>query len=226
MSSYSIARKIRARKLGLLLVDARTTLRRTQEECARVLGVSIETYQTYELGSKSPSLPEMEVLAFFLGLPLDHFWGNQALAQTQSRQNLETPERIIPIRNHALAEKLRETRLNAGLSLDELGARVSIAEDLLGKYEAGDLVISVPELETITTELQVPLATFLDQESPVGQWRIQQENIEKFLELPQNLQEFVSLPVNRPYVELAQRLSGLSVERLRSIAEGLLEITY
>ena len=39
------------------------------------------------------------------------------------------------------------------------------------------------------------------------------------------MQQFVSKPVNQPYLELAQRLSEMSVERLRSVAEGLLEIT-
>jgi hypothetical protein len=48
----------------------------------------------------------------------------------------------------------------------------------------------------------------------------------KFLDLPAPLQDFVCKPVNRPYVELALKLSELSVERLRAIAEGLLEITY
>jgi hypothetical protein len=32
--------------------------------------------------------------------------------------------------------------------------------------------------------------------------------------------------VNLPYIHLAIRLSDLSVEKLRSVAEGLLEITY
>ena len=32
-------------------------------------------------------------------------------------------------------------------------------------------------------------------------------------------------PVNLPYLEIAQRLSGLSVEKLRAMAEGLLDIT-
>jgi len=37
---------------------------------------------------------------------------------------------------------------------------------------------------------------------------------------------FISKPVNLPYLELAMRLSDLSAEKLRGVAEGLLEITY
>jgi hypothetical protein len=43
--------------------------------------------------------------------------------------------------------------------------------------------------------------------------------------MPVDLQTFVSKPINRPYLELAQRLSEMSVDKLRSVAEGLLEIT-
>jgi hypothetical protein len=39
------------------------------------------------------------------------------------------------------------------------------------------------------------------------------------------LQSFVSQPINRPYIELAQRLSEMPTAKLRTIAEGLLEIT-
>jgi hypothetical protein len=67
---------------------------------------------------------------------------------------------------------------------------------------------------------------FFDKSGPVGQWRKEQDAVGKFKDLPANLQDFVCKPVNRPYVELALKLSELSVERLRAIAEGLLEITY
>jgi hypothetical protein len=48
----------------------------------------------------------------------------------------------------------------------------------------------------------------------------------KFLELPPEIQQFVCKPVNRPYLELAMRLSELNAEKLRAVAEVLLEITY
>ena len=45
------------------------------------------------------------------------------------------------------------------------------------------------------------------------------------MELPAELQAFVSQPVNRPYLELAIKLSSMSSDKLRSVAEGLLDIT-
>ena len=37
---------------------------------------------------------------------------------------------------------------------------------------------------------------------------------------------FVCKPVNRPYLELAMKLSGMSTDKLRSVAEDLLDITF
>ncbi len=59
----------------------------------------------------------------------------------------------------------------------------------------------------------------------MGNWRRQQRATQHIERLPPDLQEFISKPVNRPYLELAQRLSEMSVEKLRAVAEGLLEIT-
>ena len=50
--------------------------------------------------------------------------------------------------------------------------------------------------------------------------------MQKFLELPPEIQLFASKPVNLPYLELAMRLSELNAEKLRAVAEVLLEITY
>jgi hypothetical protein len=54
----------------------------------------------------------------------------------------------------------------------------------------------------------------------------EQKTIQNFLELDPELQAFVSKPVNRPYLELALKLSNMSTEKLRSVAENLLDITY
>jgi hypothetical protein len=43
--------------------------------------------------------------------------------------------------------------------------------------------------------------------------------------LPVELQDFVSKPINRPYLEIAHRLSEMPADQLRAVAEGLLAIT-
>ena len=46
--------QIRTRKLGLLMADALNANRRTVEETAAAIGVSIDEYQAFEKGTKSP----------------------------------------------------------------------------------------------------------------------------------------------------------------------------
>jgi hypothetical protein len=66
---------------------------------------------------------------------------------------------------------------------------------------------------------------FQDNRGPIGTWIRQQRALQNFAELTPELQEFLSKPVNRPYLELAHRLSEMNVEKLRAVAEGLLEVT-
>ena len=95
----------------------------------------------------------------------------------------------------------------------------------LQAYEQGEAPIPLPELEAISQELNQSMVAFEDHQGPVGSWFSDKKNVDEFLDLPQELKEFVSRPINRPYLELAVLLSELKVERLRALAEGLLEIT-
>jgi len=92
-------------------------------------------------------------------------------------------------------------------------------------YELGERPIPIPELEGLLGILNGRVEVFFDETGPIGLWMKQQKAMHDFLLLPPELQTFVCKPVNRPYLELALTLSGLSTEKLRSVAEGLLDIT-
>jgi hypothetical protein len=77
----------------------------------------------------------------------------------------------------------------------------------------------------ILTILGGRVEAFFDQSGPIGKWMNEQETVDEFMQLPPELRAFVCMPVNRPYLELARNLSHLSTEKLRSVAEGLLDIT-
>ena len=55
---------------------------------------------------------------------------------------------------------------------------------------------------------------------------MQQVDSRKGSDLTPEMQQFVEKPVNQPYLEIAMRLSELPVDKLRTLAESLLEITY
>lgn len=87
--------QIRNKKLGLLIFDARKALRRTTDECAEAIGVSTEQFQAFEQGASAPSLPQLELLALFLNVPLEHFWGRHALSETGIPEAMQEKERMV-----------------------------------------------------------------------------------------------------------------------------------
>jgi len=217
---------IRSKTLGALIQDARLAARMSVRECAEAIGISDGSFRSYERGTRSPSLPELEVLAYFLDIPVTHFWGTETLSDNApATAPLDLP-RLVGLRQRMIGALLRQERTTASISLKSLSQQSSVSTRRIKAYEMGEAPIPLPELEVLLTALGGRVETFLDKSGPIGQWILQQKAIEDFLELPLELQEFVCQPVNRPYLELALTLSDLSATKLRSVAEGILDITF
>lgn len=216
---------IRTRKLGVLIRDARTAARKTLTECATAIGITPSTLRAYEEGRKSPSLPELEVLAYYLDLPIQHFWSSQALSDDVSRTEPLNLKMLSSLRQRIIGTLLAQKRQQFSISLKALSLETGIPQGRLKSYEISEKPIPLAELEAILSVLGARIESFFDQNGPVGQWMNEQQSIQEFLELPPELKSFVCMPVNRPYLELARNLSMLSTEKLRSVAEGLLDIT-
>jgi transcriptional regulator with XRE-family HTH domain len=216
---------IRARKLGVLIRDARLASGNSLEEAAQGSGITASALENYENGEASPSLPELELLAIFLNVPLDHFWGQKIISESSSPLAGVNLEQLAGLRQRKIGILLRQARLNADLKLEEVASRVGISDGELETYEFGEAPIPIPHLEAISAALNHPLEDFIDKHGPVGVWLSNRHHMQDFSKLSPDLQEFVCKPVNRPYLEIAQRLSELSVDKLRAVAEVLLEIT-
>ena len=218
--------QIRTKKLALLIFDARKAQRHTIEECADAIGVSPEQFQAFEQGLYAPSLPQLELLGLYLNLPVEHFWGKQTISEIEVPQTLVEKERLTLLRNRMIGAQLRMARNTANFSYQEILDRAGIPEEDLRSYEGGERPVPVPVLEGLCRIFDLPIERFYDQAGPIGKWRNQQGLVNKFIELPPEMQQFACKPVNRPYLELAMRLSELNAEKLRAVAEVLLEITY
>jgi len=221
----SLALTIRAKKLGALIRDARLSAGKKMDECAAAIGVTEAAIESYEMGASSPSLPELELLAYYLNVPLEHFWGNMSITTGSLSARQVDLEQLMGIRQRMIGACLRKSRMEADLSLDDLYERTGIDSKQLESYEYGQTPVPLPTLEMLTDTLNLPIKECFDKQGPVGKWVGQQRLVQDFLQLDPVLQSFVSKPINRPYLELAQRLSEMSVDKLRSVAEGLLEIT-
>ena len=217
---------IRTKKLGVLIRDARLSARRNVQECAEAIGVRPGIFRAYEEGAKAPSLPELESLVYYLDLPLDHFWSREIKStSTQPHQKLDVP-RLLAIRQRKIGALLRQERMNASISIRNLADRTGIASSRIKAYELGERAIPLPELEVLVSTLGGRIESFFDNSGPIGQWLLSEETVKQFLEMPVELRQFVSAPINRPYLELAMKLSGMSRDKLRSVAEDLLDITF
>ena len=221
----SSAMTIRAKKLGVLIRDSRLATGKSIEECANAIGVNPSVFTEYEYGAVSPSLPELELLAYYLDVSLDHYWGGKSISEDVNYPRLLDHEQLIGLRERMIGSLIKQARTEADLSLDELAERVGTTSSRLEAYELGQTAISLPMLEALGTELNRPIQDFQDKHGPVGVWVKRQSAAQDFLELSPELQAFVTKPINRPYLELAKRLSEMSVERLRAVGEGILEIT-
>jgi len=217
---------IRTKKLGVLLRDARLASRKTLQECAETVGVTKGIFKSYEEGRRSPSLPELEVLIYYLKLPIHHFWGNEAISDDASpTAPLDLP-RLLLLRQRMIGALLRQEREKANMSVRALAHETGITGARLKAFELGERPIPVPDLEVLLGVLNSRVEELFDKSGPVGQWMTEQRAILDFLKLPSDLRTFASQPVNIPYLELARKLSSLSTDRLRSVAEGLLDITF
>lgn len=226
MSTYQQITRIRTRKLGLLIKDARLARNHPENACAKAMGVSLDAYQQIENGLTAPSLPQVEALAFYLDIPLDHFWSSDALSSQTPAEPIEQSRQYVELRHKIIGARLRMARSHLNLTLTELAQETSIPEEQIRQYEMGETPAPVPALEILTNRLQIRLEELFDQRGPIGQWRAEKLAVQEFLALSPDLKEFIVKPVNLPYLQLAMRLSDLSVEKLRAVAEGLLEITY
>jgi transcriptional regulator with XRE-family HTH domain len=216
---------IRGKKLGVLIRDARLSARRSLKECAEAIGVRSGVLRAYEEGRRAPSLPELEVLVYYLKLPISHFWGREAMSEeTVPVETLDLPK-LLSVRQRLVGALLRQERNNANLSVKDVSVRTGISGSRLKAYELGERAIPLPHLEAIIAALGGKIENFFDRNGPVGRWMTSQKAMDKFLELPEEMQAFVCQAVNRPYLELAMKLSEMSKDKLRSVAEGLLDIT-
>lgn len=216
----------RTKEVGEMLRNARLAADRPAEECAQVIGVEPSVYVLYEQGERSISLPELESIAYFLDVPLEHFWEPDAPLQREGGKRQTEMQRLLMIRHRMIGALLRQARLEAKVTLEKLAQYMQVDIEQIEAYELGLEPVPLAQLEVLSGVLNRSIREFHDKHGPVGVWNAQQRAIRDFLALPVELQLFVSKPVNRPYLDLAVRLSEMSVERLRAVAEGLLEITY
>lgn len=217
--------RLRAKKLGVLIADARIAAGKQIAECARAIGVQPSEFENYELGQEAPSLPELELLANYLLVPLDHFWEDSSLLSIDRSSHGIEIDNQIATRNVVIAGSLHRIRIEAEISLEDAAGQLGLDPDQLEAFESGEAPVPLPILEALANNYGASLVDYYDESGPPGNLDDQDRLVQEYRQLPPDLRTFVATPVNRPYLEMAQKLSNMSVEKLRAVAEVLLEIT-
>ncbi len=222
---YKLAISILSKKMGVLLKVARTRRGESKKTCGDIIGVSSRTITKFESGEKSPSLPELEVLAYYLDLPLENFW-EETTPDHQDRMKVITDlQNRLELRNLKIGASLRKYRQEAKLSMKEVAEKLGITTYRLKSYENGSFPVPVAELNALARLYNHQIDDLVVDSGPIAEWTRSYRVCSTFVELPEDLQEFVLKPVNRPYLEIAVKLSQMSVDQMRDVAERLLDIT-
>jgi transcriptional regulator with XRE-family HTH domain len=218
---------VRKRILGVLLRDARVTSGHSLEETADLLGISTADYSRFESGEHTPTLPELEVLAYFFNIPIKHFWGTQTLTETQEDRNIKerVPE-LKMLRQKVIGAQIHQLRDKAGVTQADVAQKANLSVGQIELVERGMLELPVTVLEQVASAVHASLDDLIDGHGTVGNWLQAQDQFDAFAELPPEIRAFIIRPINRSYLELAVRLSNMKVDQLRGIAESILEITY
>jgi len=123
----------RAKILGVLIQDARSHAGRSIEDCATVLNVSPEEFRKAESGEYVVSLPQLEVLAIYLNVPMAHFWGTHTLEESEKQQFSD----LLALRHKIIGGLLRQARLEAGRSVEDLAEQIGVSTGQIGLFRGG-----------------------------------------------------------------------------------------
>jgi transcriptional regulator with XRE-family HTH domain len=216
----------RSQQIGKRLSLSRENRRLRISEMAVLLNISPSRYKAYEKGSLSPSLPELEVLAINLNIPITSLLSHEEQILDFLVMDPVQSIKFVQLRQRIIATRLKKVLEDAEIPRSDIATALNIKPKELSNYLSGKKPIPVPVLDGLCRIATIAVQSLYGTHGTVGERLSQAERVAGFKQLPSNLQDFIAQPINRPYVELANRLSNLPVDKLRGIAEGLLDITF
>jgi transcriptional regulator with XRE-family HTH domain len=215
----------RRQMLGALMQGARAKLGKSKLDCAQAMGVTVATYSAYEEGRRDATLPELELLAYSLKVPVRLFF------ERSERLLADDPaipaEKVIALRQRIIGALLRQARQEKGKSVKELAARLGVTTRRISDYELGRKPMPLSQLQEAADMLSMPMSYFVDEGvGPIGEQELLRSQFDRFSELPDDVRKFVVNPTNISYLRVAQHLSDMTTGQLRNLAASILDITY
>jgi transcriptional regulator with XRE-family HTH domain len=216
--------RLRGKMLGVLLLDARIAAGRSLEDCAGVARVEPEMIAAWEFGDAVPSLPQLEMLAYYLGVPVSHFWGQTTLESSKGTA-LSAHDEYMALRSRMIGALLRQAREELGMSQETLAQSAEISLESLSAYELGDLPLPMHELSVLSSLVKKNMSYFLESSSQIGELLAMKEEWKHFATLPEEMRRFAANPINIGFIRMAIMFAQLPTEQLREIGTSILDIT-
>lgn len=216
--------RIRAKMVGVLLCDARLKAGRSLDDCARLLRTSAEQVERWEFGDEAPSLPQLELLAFYLDVPISHFWGVDTL-ESNADDPVSAQGEYLALRDRMIGALLRLAREDAGVELEALSAETGVPVAQITHYEMGEASVPMHELTVLSNSLKKNISYFLESGSHLGDWLAMREEWNHFTHLPPDVRRFAANPLNIGFLEIAILFSQMPADKLRRVGESVLNIS-
>lgn len=216
--------RIRGKMIGVLLRDARLKAGRSIEDCARLARVKPEIVEAWEFGDDVPSLPQLELLAYYLDVPISHFWGVDTLEATRD-EKVSAQDEYLALRTRMIGALLRLAREDNNLSLEQVAEDSGLPVDLIESYELGEIPMPMHALTVLSNCVKKNMRYFLESDSHLGEWLAIREEWKHFTNLPDDVRKFAANPLNLGFIEIAIMFSQMPADKLRKVGESVLNIS-
>lgn len=213
-----------APRVSELLSKARQAAGKSTRECADALGIPIKRYTRLESGQEMPSLPEVEMLAYFFELPPRVFLSTEEPEYGIPKASPEQIQQLVLLRHRIISATLQLARANKKYSLKQLSAQTGIPSARIKRYELTAVPIPLNELQALCASLEIQLDDLMDQSSFAAEMQKLAQEKERYQSLPREIKDFINDPGNLPFLTLAMRLQQTGVENIESLAQGLQQL--
>jgi len=143
----------------------RTRKQQSIHNCAMILDISKENYLKFESGEKPLSLPEIELIAIYLGIPLENLFDSDPVKDDSL---LVLQDEVQPqyrnLRQKMIRARFKVEKAKRGISLEKLHQETGISLETLTFYENGVLPIPIHHLMQISEALSLSMEAFINQE--------------------------------------------------------------
>jgi transcriptional regulator with XRE-family HTH domain len=201
----------------------RMSLHFSIHDCAKLLGIPQGHYLAFEKGEQQLSLPDLEILALYFGLPL------KALFHENIRRLYQVTLLDDSIRSHylLLRQKIIRTQLvlerkAVGMTLDSLEEVTGIPRDTLKTYEQDGMPIPIDDLQNICEHLGKQMEVFFPDENDLdlinlsmeGEGETEDQPLET--ETEESLEELLTVLKKVPKEDQAE-IAKVLLKKLRSL---------